>query len=158
MGISCSAIPLAGIALITVGACSSSPTTPPPTRSTTTGIECPNVSGQLVARNGELSAGPFSAEAIGPRPTNDISSGDWTKRKVWVADQRPGHDDAVIAVTPPSATNRRPTTYRRPASTASASGADQFWPGLIDIPTSGTWRLDITAGSDHMCVTVAFNR
>jgi hypothetical protein len=38
----------------------------------------------------------------------------------------------------------------------SIPNAAKFWPGLIDVTTTGTWHLDITLGSDHMCVSVAF--
>ena len=119
---------------------------------TTTGSRCPDVSGQLVARSGVLSAGPFSAEAIGPPPW--YANG--TKRKLWVASRRPGHDDVILTVTPPPSSTRRPTTYRRPAGEAFVPDVAQFYAGDIDITGSRTWRLDITVGRDHMCVRVAY--
>ena len=61
----------------------------------------------------------------------------------------------MITVTPPSA-GQRPATCRRLVGQASSPNAAQFWPGLIDITTSGSWRVNIAAGSDRLCVTVAF--
>jgi hypothetical protein len=145
------AILVASVVTITATACTSDPSTPIGS-ATTTGSQCPDVSGQLVARSGVLSAGPFSAELIGPPPP--YANG--TKRKLWVASQRPGHDDAILTVTPPPSFTQRPTTYRRPAGEAFVPDAAQFYAGEIDITASGTWRLDITVGRDHMCVRVAY--
>jgi len=93
-----------------------------------------------------LSAGPFAAKTLG------LESGA-RQRKVWVASQRPGSDDAVLVVTGPDG---RRTSQRRPSGESSVPDAQQFYPGVVTAPTPGPYRIEVAVGPDRLCVTVRY--
>lgn len=109
---------------------------------------CPDVTGQLEAAAGPLKAGPFIESAL------HIPAA-YHQAKIWISSSRPGTDNVLVTVTPPDGAT---TTSTRPGGEASADNAAQFWPGVIEIPESGNYRIDIDAGSDQMCVTAQFVR
>lgn len=108
---------------------------------------CPNVSGRRSATEGALSVGSFRKNLLGPlRPGSPI-------RKLWVSSQRKGRDDAVIVITAPDGEK---VTQTRESGMAFVRGAEQFYPGEIRAPMTGTYRIDVTVGSDTMCVKVDY--
>jgi hypothetical protein len=112
---------------------------------------CPEVTGQVRARQGVISAGPFSQMNLSQR---DPSSGS-TEHKIWVASQRLGRDEAVLLLDPPGSS--QPQTYRREPGQATVPDAAQFFPGLVNIFVPGQWRFRITVGHDVTCFTVNFS-
>lgn len=107
---------------------------------------CPNVSGKASATDGVLSVGSFQNYLLGPqRPGSPI-------RKLWVASQRGGRGEAVIVVTAPTGDRASQTRKRH----AFVRGLEQFYPGVIQAPVAGTYRIDVTVGRDTMCVKVDY--
>jgi hypothetical protein len=91
--------------------------------------------------------GSFQADSLAPQ------KGVGVDRKVWASSRRRGDDTAVLMVTDPAG---RRTTQRRPPGIGSVRGVEQFFPGVIRVRFSGSYRLDLTVGSDSFCVTVDY--
>ncbi len=104
------------------------------------------VPGYWVASRGMLSAGPFAAETLG-------SQSGARQRKIWVASQRPGSDDAVLVVTGPDG---RRTSQRRPTGQSSVPDARQYYPGSVTASTHGPYRIEVAVGTDRLCVIVRY--
>ena len=90
--------------------------------------------------------GPFEDESADPQSM--------PSRKLWVASQRPGRDEATLTVTAPDGHTE---TQRRKFSGAQVSNAKQFWPGTIPVPSSGQYRIEASVGADHLCVTTTYH-
>ncbi len=99
--------------------------------------------------SGVLSLGPFQPDTLGPQP------GGCNARKIWVASQGDGHDDARLAITDPTGNQ---TVQHRLSGAARAFGVKQFYPGEIQVSLAGSYRLEATIGPDKMCVTVDYHR
>jgi hypothetical protein len=108
---------------------------------------CPHATGYLVVRSGDLSIGPFEDESAQPQSP--------ATRKLWVASQRPGPDEASVHVTAPDGHTE---TQMRGPPRAQVANANQFWPGEIPVPVSGDYRIDATVAGDHLCVTATYRR
>jgi hypothetical protein len=91
--------------------------------------------------------GSFQADSLGPQ------QGVGADRKVWVSSKRSGNDTAVLVVADPKGGH---ATQRRPPRMGSVAGVEQFFPGVIRVRLPGAYRLDVTVGSDRMCVTVNY--
>ena len=107
---------------------------------------CPDVSGSALVRRGMLSLGPFSTELT-------QVPADTRRAKLWIASHRAGRNDAVVSVTGPDG---KALAHRRQAGTASIDTAAQFWPGTIDVPVGGLYRIEVRAGADGLCVTARY--
>jgi hypothetical protein len=107
---------------------------------------CPDVTGQAVATDGTLSAGPFTAEGIAPNPNG-------TGYKIWVGSTTAGPPEVTILTYPPGSSAAK--TYRR-TETAEVPNLARFFPGLIQIPTRGTWRFLVRYDGDELCFTVNY--
>lgn len=112
------------------------------------GDECVMASGHDYAQRGDLSVGPFFADAI-----NAPNSARATAAKVWVASQRDGRDDALLTVTSPDGATERQT---RKSGEAFVETAKQFYPGTIHLSGSGPYRIDVRVGPDHLCAIVDY--
>jgi hypothetical protein len=108
---------------------------------------CPDVSGWLAATIGVLSTGPFTEDVLRAQPK------DVTQRKLWVASQREGMDEAILTVTDPTGV---PTRQTRPPGMDFIAGAKQFYAGGIHIGSRGPYRIDLTIGPDTMCVVAVY--
>lgn len=95
-----------------------------------------------MATSGLLRAGPFFDE-------RSLSG----ERKVWVASDREGHDDARLTVTDPKG---RTSTQVREGGVAFVETAAQFYPGTVLVSVPGLYRIEIAVGQDHMCATVHY--
>lgn len=98
-------------------------------------------------RSGDLSIGPFEDESAQPQPA--------ATRKLWVASQKLGPDEATIQITAPDGHTQ---TQTRGPSGAQVSNASQFWPGEIPVPASGEYRIEATVADEHLCVSASYYR
>ena len=108
---------------------------------------CPDVSGWLAATIGVLSMGPFTEDVLRAQPKDVLL------RKLWVASQREGMDEAILTVTDPTGV---PTRQTRPPGMDFVAGAKQFYAGGIHIGGSGPYRIDLTIGPDTMCIVAVY--
>ena len=108
---------------------------------------CPDVSGAQAATDPPLSVGFFFADELAPLPPG------LTARKLWVASDRDGDDDAIIVVTDP---RQREVRQRRPSGRATVEGTPQFYPGDIATPMAGAYTIKVTVGADTICVVVRY--
>ena len=108
---------------------------------------CPDVSGAQAAASPPLHVGSFLADDLAPLPPG------LTSRKVWVASDRDGDDDAIVVVTDP---RRLEVRQRRPSGRATMEGTPQFYPGDIATPVAGAYRIEVKVGADTMCVVVRY--
>ena len=115
---------------------------------TVPGDECVNSSGYSYAQRGDLSAGPFTREAVVLPPQR-------TEAKLWVASQRAGQDDAALTIVDPSGKTERQI---RKSGDAIVVGTPQFYPGIIRVGPPGPYRIDVRVGPDHLCVLVDYSR
>lgn len=96
-----------------------------------------------MATSGPLRAGPFFD--VGPAGTGE--------RKLWVASDRDGRDDARLTVVDP---NGETSAQVRKSGVAFVETAAQFYPGIVAVTVPGTYRIEIAVGQDRMCVTVHY--
>jgi len=151
---------------VATGACSQAPTSSTPTASKPTTAQdslpsaaattpallvvnddCANTSGHQYAQRGDLSIGPFMSEAL------SLPKG-YAAAKVWVASQRDGLDNASLTILGPDGMTEQQT---RPSGQAFVSNARQFYPGEIQVRVSGTYRIDVHVGPDHICVIAHYS-
>ena len=109
---------------------------------------CPDVSGAQAAIEPPLSVGPFLTDLLAPLPPG------LTERKLWVASDRDGEDDAIIVVTDPRQRDVR--QQRRPSGKATVEGTPQFYPGDIATPLAGAYMIKVTVGADSICMVVRY--
>ena len=76
-----------------------------------------------------------------------------TERKLWVASDRDGEDDAIIVVTDP---RQRDVRQQRPSGKATVEGTPQFYPGDIATPLAGAYMIKVTVGADSICMVVRY--
>lgn len=72
---------------------------------------------------------------------------------MWIASQRDGHDNAEVTIVRPDGTTERKA---RASGTATVSDARQFYPGTIQIPATGPYRIEVQVGPDYICVLADF--
>jgi hypothetical protein len=108
---------------------------------------CPDVTAATSATNGVIYMGPFGADAVAPLPSGQ------SERKLYVGSMRPGRDAAVLAITDPAG---RQSRQRRPRPEPQPGSDVQFFPGAVNTPVPGAYRLELTIGAEAMCVTVVY--
>lgn len=145
-------IVIAGVLLLAVSACTSvgsgqTGANSSPTRSAKA-VGCVAATHLASARSGRISAGPFAA-----------NSGQWRRAKFWVGSSRPhpDHDiSATIRATSLRAGVEPVTVYRGPKQRASVPDPDLpvFFPGLLRLPSHGTWQITVEIGPDRGCFQI----
>jgi ABC-type glycerol-3-phosphate transport system substrate-binding protein len=134
---------------LTLAGCTAS--RPDPVTTTTPGGSspspaCPDVTGREAATDGTLSAGPFTSEAIAPNPYG-------VAYKIWVGSTTAGPPEVTILTYPPGSSTAR--TYRR-TELGQVPDLAMFFPGLIEIPSRGTWLFRVRYAGDELCFKVTY--
>jgi hypothetical protein len=84
----------------------------------------------------------------------DVQSGWWRLggTKFWVRSDNTGPaQGARLVLTRIGSYSAATTVWRPPDSVGSSAGQPQFYPGLLQVPEGGQWRLDVSIGPHTGC-------
>lgn len=137
-------------ASILLGACSPDAPADSPDRAkpTPSPAACRDVTGEAVATNGQISAGPFSEDVLKIRRP---STGSY---KVWVGTRTVGPQEVTLLLRPPDSQAEK--AYQRRSEGVSHPDFAQFFPGLVEITAGGRWQFRILHGANEFCFHVEF--
>jgi len=138
---------LSAIAAFLGAGCAAAPnghyaTTSSPTSSAEFG--CTTVGEESVAVSGVIRAGPFLPEL---RP--DFTSG--PGGKLWVGSTTPGPRMGATLIAQGVADGTIVRQHRPAEPVSTVSGLALFYPGVLRLAATGTWRLTVQIGSDTGC-------
>jgi hypothetical protein len=132
------------LVLATAGCSTSDDRVAPTPSQSPTGPQCVEATNLNAATSGSIRAGPFDASQAG-----------WIQpdgAKLWVTSAVDGpNNGAMIRAHRADGAATDVVDRRPPGQSALDEDGSLFYPGVLRLPTGGSWRIEVSIGADSGC-------